>query len=185
MPVSLYFALKPDYWEADVFNEAVIVVQNVSRITHAHPRSLIGCVLYTSICHELIYANGLSSENDADKKESISGVREAVQTAIKRTLDYLEQNAGRLAGIYSGFLEEIWKKCYGRLYDIQSFISLPESEIISSGYVVHTLEAAIWCLLTTDSFLDCVLKAVNLGDDTDTVGAIAGSLAGIYYGEKL
>ena len=49
-------------------------------------------------------------------------------------------------------------------------------------YVVHTLEAAIWCLLNTDSYKDCVLKAVNLGDDTDTVGAVAGGLAGIYYG---
>jgi ADP-ribosylglycohydrolase len=44
------------------------------------------------------------------------------------------------------------------------------------------LEAAIWCLLTTDSYEECVLKAVNLGEDTDTVAAIAGSLAGALYG---
>ena len=52
----------------------------------------------------------------------------------------------------------------------------------SSGYVVDTLEAAIWCFLSTDSYKDCVLKSVNLGDDTDTVGAVAGGLAGLYYG---
>ncbi|MBQ8235123.1 MAG: ADP-ribosylglycohydrolase family protein, partial [Clostridia bacterium] len=52
----------------------------------------------------------------------------------------------------------------------------------SSGYVVDTLEAALWCLLTTDNYRDCVLKAVNLGEDTDTVAAIAGSLAGTLYG---
>lgn len=44
------------------------------------------------------------------------------------------------------------------------------------------LESAIWCLLNTDNYKDCVLKAVNLGDDTDTVGAVAGGLAGLYYG---
>jgi ADP-ribosylglycohydrolase len=59
---------------------------------------------------------------------------------------------------------------------------LPESEIKSSGYVVDTLEAALWCLLTTDSYKDCILRAVNLGGDTDTVAAIAGGLAGALYG---
>ncbi len=54
--------------------------------------------------------------------------------------------------------------------------------IRSSGYVVDTLEAVIYCLLTTKSYADCVLKSVNLGEDTDTIGAIAGGLAGIAYG---
>lgn len=49
------------------------------------------------------------------------------------------------------------------------------------GYVVDTLEAAVWCLLTTDNYRDGVLKAVNLGDDTDTVAAVAGGLAGALY----
>lgn len=56
--------------------------------------------------------------------------------------------------------------------------------IRSSGYVVDTLEAALWCLATTDSYRECVLKAVNLGDDTDTVAAVAGGLAGGVYGLK-
>ena len=47
---------------------------------------------------------------------------------------------------------------------------------------MHTLEAAIWCLLTTNSYKDAVLKAVNLGDDTDTVAAVTGGLAGALYG---
>ena len=54
--------------------------------------------------------------------------------------------------------------------------------IRSSGYVVDTLEAALWCLLTTDNYRDCILKAVNLGEDTDTVAAVAGGLAGGLYG---
>ena len=59
---------------------------------------------------------------------------------------------------------------------------LTESEIRSSGYIVHTLEAALWCLLNTNTYAECVLKVLNLGDDTDTVGAVAGGLTGIYYG---
>ena len=57
-----------------------------------------------------------------------------------------------------------------------------EEEIKSSGYVVDTLEAVLWCAGNTSNYRDCVLKAVILGEDTDTVGAIAGSLAGLLYG---
>lgn len=56
------------------------------------------------------------------------------------------------------------------------------SEIFSDGYVVHTLEAALYCLLSTESIDDALLKAVNLGDDTDTTAAVTGGLAGICYG---
>ena len=57
-----------------------------------------------------------------------------------------------------------------------------ENQIFASGYVIHTLEASIWCLLTTDNYKDAVLRAVNLGDDTDTTGAVTGGLAGLLYG---
>ncbi len=48
--------------------------------------------------------------------------------------------------------------------------------------MVNTLDAAIWCLITTASYEECVLKAVNLGGDTDTTAAVAGGLAGALYG---
>lgn len=70
---------------------------------------------------------------------------------------------------------------YERIFR-SDFDKLPREEIKSSGYVVDTLEAALWCLLTTDNYYDCVLKAVNLGGDTDTVAAVAGGLAGALYG---
>jgi ADP-ribosylglycohydrolase len=50
------------------------------------------------------------------------------------------------------------------------------------GYVIETIEACIWCLLTTDNYKDAVLKAVNLGHDTDTTAAVTGGLAGMFYG---
>ena len=71
---------------------------------------------------------------------------------------------------------------YGRLSDLDVMASIPENEIRSSGYVVDTLEAAVWSLVSTGSFRECLIKAVNLGDDADTVGAVAGGLAGLYYG---
>lgn len=52
----------------------------------------------------------------------------------------------------------------------------------SSGFVIDSLEASIWCCLHSDSYEDCVLKAVNLGGDTDTIAGLAGGLAGIKYG---
>lgn len=55
-------------------------------------------------------------------------------------------------------------------------------EINSTSYIVDTLEAVIWVLLNTKNFNEAIIGAINLGDDTDTVGACTGGLAGIYYG---
>jgi ADP-ribosyl-[dinitrogen reductase] hydrolase len=63
-----------------------------------------------------------------------------------------------------------------------TFLKKPRSRIRSSGFVVHTLEAAFWCLHRTDNFEDAILLAANLGDDADTVAAVAGQLAGAHYG---
>lgn len=59
-----------------------------------------------------------------------------------------------------------------------------EDEIRGSGYVVESLEAALWCFLSADNFRDAILKAVNLGDDADTTAAVCGQIAGAYYGES-
>lgn len=55
-------------------------------------------------------------------------------------------------------------------------------DISSSGYVVDTLECALWIFLNLDNFKDCIIASTNIGDDTDTIGAVVGSLSGIYYG---
>lgn len=73
------------------------------------------------------------------------------------------------------------KEYIPRLYN-KEFCRLDENLIKSGGYAVHTLEAAIWCFMNTDTYSECVLKAVNLGDDTDTTAAVAGGIAGLYYG---
>ncbi len=60
----------------------------------------------------------------------------------------------------------------------------PENEIRGSGYIVESLEAALWCFLRADNFRDAILMAVNLGDDADTTAAVCGQLAGAHYGES-
>jgi ADP-ribosyl-[dinitrogen reductase] hydrolase len=58
----------------------------------------------------------------------------------------------------------------------------PESAIRGSGYVVHSLEAALWCFWHANSFEEAVLRAANLGDDADTTAAVCGQLAGTHWG---
>ena len=98
-------------------------------------------------------------------------LKEPTRESIKKALDFSERSLD--------YMDEF--EHYARIFK-PDFEALPESDIRSSGYVVDTLEAALWCLLTTGSYRECVLKAVNLGRDTDTVAAIAGGLAGALYG---
>ncbi|MBG0765930.1 MAG: ADP-ribosylglycohydrolase family protein, partial [Tissierellales bacterium] len=98
-------------------------------------------------------------------------LKEAVEKGIKKSFQFYENK--------EEFKEEL--KHYKRIKD-KNFNKLPEVEIKSTGYVVYTLEAVIWCLLNSANHKECILKAVNLGEDTDTVGAVAGGLAGLYYG---
>ncbi len=153
--LPIYYYLKSIYGNGFLKNEESFeIIHNVSALTHAHKRSQIACGIYISIASEL------ANTTDLDK---------AVKDGIYLATSYYQKR--------NEFVEELNK--YNRLEDIAD---LPIEEIKSSGYVVDTLEAAVWCLLTTKSYQECVLKAVNLGEDTDTVAAVAGGLAGIYYG---
>lgn len=77
------------------------------------------------------------------------------------------------------------RKHYAESEALESFERIFANDLddVESGfYVIETLECALHCLLTTSDYREAVLKAVNLGWDTDTVGAVCGGLAGIYYG---
>ncbi len=106
-----------------------------------------------------------------------------VMNAVMRTLIATEQP------ITSDELSRLIRKhsaqSLDELYQRVAFESLgekPAEQISSSGYVVDSLEAALWAVVSTETFEDAVLKAVNLGDDADTVGAITGQIAGARYG---
>lgn len=76
-------------------------------------------------------------------------------------------------------LKDSERSPWHRLERIEAYT---EEDIASSGYTVHTLEAAAWSFLATESYEEAVIRAANLGDDADTVAAVCGSLAGAYYG---
>lgn len=131
-------------------------VHRASAITHRHPRSQMACGLFTLIVREL-----LNGTNDAD----------AFSNGSLNFRHFYESDPW-----WSAEFD------YFQLLLARDFACRPESEIDSGVYVLHTLAASLWCLLTTSSFEECVLKAVNLGDDTDTTGCVAGGLAGVRYG---
>ena len=148
-------------WQAENLdlNAAWALTETVASVTHGHTRSTLGCFLY------LLVARGL-----------LAGQAPASAYAQMCALanPWLEQNN-------SSVIEE--RKHYQWWVLSGEVANQPEKRISSSGYVVHTLEAALWCLLKHDTYAATVLAAVNLGDDTDTTGAVAGGLAGLAYGE--
>ena len=146
------------YLNGNLNNDNLQLVHNVSKLTHAHVRSQMACGIYVFIATELL----------SDKR------LHAIETGIEKAYQFYHEQ--------DDFRTEM--NIFSRLWNVEQFAKLPEYDIKSSGYVVDTLEAAIWCLLNTDNYCECVLKAVNLGGDTDTVGAVTGGLAGLLYGEK-
>ena len=104
------------------------------------------------------------------------------QTACVKYIDIAHQllNGEDLKKAIERNLEPV--ECVPEFDRLLAVPYLKRDEIKSTGYVVDTLEAALWCLWNTDNYKDCVLEAVNLGNDTDTIAAVAGGLAGIYYG---
>ena len=136
-------------------DERCEIVKEVSSITHAHNRSVLACIYYIEFA-----LNVLDSEN----------LEEAYLNTNFWLKLFLEENE-----IYKNEFQYFERILSGKLIDLK------EDEIKSTGYVMDSLEASIWCLLHTSSYKDCVLKAVNLGHDTDTIACIAGGIAGIYY----
>ena len=137
------------------FAELLECTHQVAGITHAHPRSQMACGIYISIAVLLLQGHSL-------------------QTAYQQGIQLIQpfyavapfsQELAHFDRILSGAIAQT-----------------PIDAIESGGYVVHTLEAALWCLLNTDSYPAAVLQAVNLGGDTDTTAAVTGGVAGLAYG---
>jgi ADP-ribosyl-[dinitrogen reductase] hydrolase len=141
---------------ANPTKEMLEQVHRASAITHRHPRSQMACGFFTLIVCEL-----LNGHNPSEALAKASGVLRSFYEPDPWWAVELDHFQLLLAG---------------------NLAQRSESEIDSGGYVLHTLPASLWCLLTTTSFEECVLKAVNLGGDTDTTGCVAGGLAGVYYG---
>jgi len=133
-------------------------IQEVSGITHRHFRSVFSCFVFSKLVSAILQGH--------DKRKAY---------------DLARQDASRYADEIGINPDE--RKLFERTLN-GSLIGDPQEKIYSTGYVLHTLEAAIWCFLNTGSYHDAVLRAVNLGGDTDTTGCVTGALAGLYYGSS-
>lgn len=135
-------------------SRAMQEIHRISALTHRHPLAQSACGIYISIaCHIL----------DGET------IPMSVYDGVEKALEWY--------GRHSRFLPivDAWK-------NLTFVAQRGEDSIRSGGYVVETLETALWCLLRTESYRDCVLKCVNMGYDTDSTAAVAGGLAGLYYG---
>ena len=139
-------------------DEAVKVIHSVASLTHGHIRANIACGLYYFMVKEVIYGEGTLNER--------------LQKGLDNGFAYYEMILP----------DDNELSYFDRLRDLDKLAQTSVDDIKSSGYVVDTIEASIWSLVTTDSYKNALLRAVNLGLDTDTIGAIAGGLAGLFYG---
>mgnify|MGYP000044161196 CR=1 FL=1 len=138
--------------------EQFIATWESSALTHGHVRAGFACWLYLRLVQHLV-----------------SGIRpnEAYRMMQDDGKNHCEAFLKTPAEIAT----------FDRILN-QDISLLDEESIRSSGYVIHSLEASLWCFLRNETYSDTVLAAVNLGEDTDTTGAIVGALAGVYYGES-
>ena len=123
-----------------------------SNLTHGHPISCLGCVIFAVFLNELL---GPATKEDA--------------WMFTRHYDY------------GKYFDADTMKAYETLLN-PDFVTLSDDVIGESGYVVDTLMAAVKSLLCTSTYEDAIMYAVRLGYDTDTNAAVTGALAGAYYG---
>ncbi|MDO4996412.1 MAG: ADP-ribosylglycohydrolase family protein [Bacilli bacterium] len=128
------------------------IIKNYSSLTHGNEVSILGCTIYNDYMDNLL--KGYS------KKDSY------FELDIDKYRTYFSENA----------IERYRRILKHELHDLE------EKDIRSSGYVVDTLEACIWTTLKTSSYEESIVEAVSLGDDTDTIGAITGSMTATVYG---
>ncbi|MEW7278859.1 ADP-ribosylglycohydrolase family protein [Aquimarina sp. 2201CG1-2-11] len=132
------------------------VIKRVSSITHGHLRSVFSCFIYVEYVLQLLKGK--------DKSD-------AYLTIKKPILDFTVQHKFNPKEI----------QLFGRILE-EDIAKQDRFNIKGTGYVLRSLEASFWCLLNSDSYSETVLKAINLGEDTDTTAAISGGLAGLYFG---
>ena len=130
--------------------------KKISSITHAHVRSVMACFYYLEFAKKII-----------EGKDKFQAYNE-LQSELTQYFEQRKINPIEIHKFHRLLNDDISK--------------VEEDNIKSSGYVIDTLEAAIWCILTTNNYKDAVLKSVNLGHDTDTTGAVTGGLAALIYG---
>lgn len=157
LPLAFYINEMP-------FSERISIVKDVSSITHGHWKSVISCIIFIELAIELL--KGLD-----------------IMQAFINTINRCKDKQNDIINLFDSSSISIldYERTFSKILSI-GLKDISENEINSSGYVVDTLESALWSLLSTETFEKAVLRAVNLGKDCDTIGAVTGGLAGLYYG---
>lgn len=139
-------------------SERFIYVEQLSSLTNRHLRSIIGAFIFSEM------AIWLMRGGDIDIHKAYVAMTQTVNDFIKERAN-LQQEAQHYARVLN-----------------ENIGQLPLSSISSTAYVVDSIEACFWSLLNTNTYQEAVLTSVNLGEDADTIGAMTGALAGLYYG---
>lgn len=190
LPVC-YYAYVQEKCEEFSFTQSVALVMEASGITHHHLVSRVGCGLYYFLIREMLNQT-YSSDQEILKKASDDFYSKTSRSGNSPVDNHERPHLSEVIsiGLHHGFAffdkdpdqyDEALSR-YSRLRLTDEFANLPENKIQSTGYIVHTLEAAVWCLLNSNNLKESLLKAMNLGNDTDTIGAVTGGLAGTWYG---
>ncbi len=132
--------------------EEVDIINKISDLTHAHEISELGCKIYCDYMKKIL--SGIDKETAYEElKDNQYDIYYSPESVSK----------------YSRILKD-------------NIATIDEKDISSSGYIVSTLESSLWCTLNSNNYEEAVVRAVNLGEDTDTVGAITGGINGCIYG---
>lgn len=140
--------------------DAVKLAHDSSLPTHPHPRCIQACMIYTTLVHR-----ALKGASKTDLALSINDVINHIS-----------------ADTSTSPIDSVLAERFKPYRSLEDWKTTSVESIRSTGYVVDTLEASLWAFFTCNTFEDAAIRAVNLGDDADTVGAICGGLAGAYHG---
>lgn len=146
------------YIKGKPITEQFEIIWEVSALTHRHIRAAMSCMIYLKLAEKLL--------QNKEKEIAYSEMR----NEISNFWDEINFSASEREHFKKVIQNDIRETCINNLK--------------SGGYVIEVLESSIWFFLKKETFKDTILSIINLGQDTDTAAAIAGGLAGIYYGEK-
>lgn len=144
------------YINGKPIKEQFEITWDVSSLTHRHIRAAMSCLIYLKLAEKILNGN--------NKERSYTETRKEI-TDFWNEIDFPPNE--RLH--FKRLIQE----------DIRNTTI---DDLKSGGYVIDVLESSIWFFLNKDSYKETVLSIINIGHDTDTSAAIAGGLAGIYYG---
>ena len=145
------------YLKGKPINEQFDITWEVSALTHRHIRAAMSCLIYLKLAEKLL---------EGKQKDTA----------------YAEMQA-EILSFWDEIAFPIHERQHFEKVIQQDIRNTPIDELRSGGYVIEVLESSIWFFLQKNTYEDTVLSIINIGHDTDTSAAIAGGLAGIYYGQ--